>query len=160
MNTDGNLVGYLAQNLAALSANAPWNHKAQCVEPTVSERDAGMALSTAELVQDDIANALQVVGQLLVSYPDDIGDERERLPQVGKLLRVLGGTLDLANEAAALATSQLSRHYWLSGTKPVEDSQAEETRADIYATETLRQIGEVIERRDAEAQDRPEEEQT
>lgn len=151
MNAHINLVGYMAKNYAALRAETQWNAAAGCREPSVSEGEASLTLSTAEVTQRDIADALQVVSQLLVNYPDNIGDESELLPQVGQLLRVLGGVLDLANDVAECAENQQYSHDMLSRVKPVQASQADKTPEDIAAQETLHQMWQVMQQHKAAA---------
>ncbi|MEN2426305.1 hypothetical protein [Chromobacterium vaccinii] len=143
MNTDTSLIGYMAKNFAALSTETPWNAAAGCHEPSISEKEARFALSTAEVTKWDIANALQVVSQLLVNYPNNIGDERERLPQVGQLLRVLGGALDLANDFAECAEAQQYSHDMLSRVKLAQASQANKTLDSIEVQEQLHHVRQV-----------------
>ncbi|WP_199155270.1 hypothetical protein [Chromobacterium sp. ASV23] len=144
MNTDTNLIGYIAKNLAALSTQAAWNKEAECFEPTVTLDEVSYATSCAELTQHDVADSLDVIGQLLSNYPgEDVGDTGKRLPQIGRLLRVLGGALDLANEVAECAADQLHRHNMLSRVRLAQASQVNQTSDGIEAQDQLHQVRQV-----------------
>ncbi|MBX9267501.1 hypothetical protein [Chromobacterium violaceum] len=108
-----NLIGSMAASLHALNTPSTWNATAECCMPTLPEDDAHFSQSCAEITQTDVACGLQCLGQLLTSYPRDIGNEAELLPQIGSLLRVLGGGLELANATAQLTDDQLDRHAQL-----------------------------------------------
>ncbi|AVG14542.1 hypothetical protein CFN79_00885 [Chromobacterium vaccinii] len=144
MNEDTSLIGYMAQHLAALSAQEEWNQAHGCFQPTVTSAEVSYATSCVELTQHDVADSLDVIGQLLLNYPaEDIGDAPHRLQQTGRLLRVLGGALDLANEVAECAADQQHRHNMLSRVKPAQASQANKTVNGIEVQEQLHQVRQV-----------------
>ncbi|WP_434655726.1 hypothetical protein [Chromobacterium violaceum] len=144
MNADTNLIGYMAQHLAALSVQGEWNQAHECFQPTVTRAEVSYATSCAELTQHDVADSLDIIGQLLSNYHgEDVGDAEKRLPQIGRLLRVLGGALDLANEVAECAADQQHRYNMLSRVKPAQASQDNKTVDGIEVQEQLHQVRQV-----------------
>ncbi|TCW29532.1 hypothetical protein [Gulbenkiania mobilis] len=107
---NSNLLATLVENHHALTAETPRHPTAKCSVPSLSEHDLSVLEGTIQVMQDDVAAALQGLGQLVNNYPRDIGDEAELLPKVGQLLRVLGDVLDVANGAAVPVANQQWLH--------------------------------------------------
>lgn len=103
---NSNLLATLVENHHALTAETPRNPVAPCSTPSLSESDLGMLESAVQVMQDNVAAAVQGLGQLISGYDRTIGDEAELLPKVGQLLRVLGDVLDVANDAAVSVSNQ------------------------------------------------------
>ncbi|MTD33447.1 hypothetical protein [Paludibacterium denitrificans] len=107
---NSNLIATLMEGHAALHTEQRRQPGAPCSAPTVSEHDLSVLESTVQVMQDDVAAALQGLGQLVNNYPGDIGDEAEIMPKIGQLLRVLGDVLDVANGTATPVANQLWQH--------------------------------------------------
>ncbi|HJV07265.1 MAG TPA: hypothetical protein VJ642_08225 [Chromobacteriaceae bacterium] len=107
---NSNLIATLMEGHAALHTEQRRQPGAPCSAPTVSEHDLSVLESTVQVMQDDVAAAVQGLGQLISGYDHTIGDEAELLPKVGQLLRVLGDVLDVANRTATPIANQLWQH--------------------------------------------------
>ena len=107
---NSNLIALLVENHAALTAETRRHPTAPCSIPALSERDLGMLESNIEVIQNDLAAAMQGLGQLISGYDKTIGDESELLPKIGRLIATLGDVLAVANQTATPVANQLWQH--------------------------------------------------
>ena len=107
---NSNLIATLMESHAALHTEQRRQPGVPCSAPTVSEHDLSVLESTVQVIQDDVAAALQGLGQLVSNYPRGIGDEAEILPKIGRLIATLGDVLAVANQTATPVANQLWKH--------------------------------------------------
>ncbi|MTD33249.1 hypothetical protein [Paludibacterium denitrificans] len=115
---DANLIATLMESYAALHAEPRRQPGVPCSAPTVSEHDLSVLESTVQVMQDDVAAALQGLGQLVSNYPRGIGDEAEILPKLGSMLRVMGDALAVANDSGTAVSNQQWIHEQIRTKSP------------------------------------------
>ena len=90
----------LAEQHLALCDHGEFNKAAGCTVPKVDGRTLNLLESNADVAIADIAAGMQGLAHLIANYPSDIGNESIVLPQIGRLLRILGEALEFTNDAA------------------------------------------------------------
>ena len=79
-------------------------------------RTLNLLESNADVTIADIAAGMQGLAHLITCYPSDIGNESIVLPQVGRLLRVLGDALEFTQDAAHTIADRQWAHERLAAT--------------------------------------------
>jgi len=106
----------LAEQHLALLDYSEFNKTAGCTVPKVDTRTLSLLESNAEVAIADIAAGMQGLAHLITNYPSDIGNESIVLPQVGRLLRVLGEALEFTHDAAHTIADRQWAHERLVAT--------------------------------------------
>lgn len=106
----------LAEQHLALCDHGEFNKTASCAAPKVDARTLNLLESNADVTIADIAVGMQGLAHLITCYPSDIGNESIVLPQVGRLLRVLGDALEFTQDAAHTIADRQWAHERLAAT--------------------------------------------
>lgn len=106
----------LAEQHLALLDNSEFNKAAGCTVPKVDARTLNLLESNADVAIADIAAGMQGLAHLITNYPSDVGMEATVLPQVGRLLRVLGDALEFTQDAARTIADRQWAHERLAAT--------------------------------------------
>ena len=106
----------LAEQHLALLDHSEFNKTAGCAAPKVDARTLNLLESNADVAIADIAAGMQGLAHLITNYPSDIGNESIVLPQIGRLLRVLGEALEFTNDAAHKIADRQWDHGRLAAT--------------------------------------------
>ena len=106
----------LAEQHLAMCDHGEFNKAAGCTVPKVDGRTLNLLESNADVTIADIAAGMQGLAHLITCYPSDIGNESIVLPQVGRLLRVLGDALEFTQDAAHTIADRQWAHERLAAT--------------------------------------------
>lgn len=100
----------LAEQHLALLDYSEFNKTAGCTVPKVDTRTLNLLESNAEVAIADIAAGMQGLAHLITNYPSDVGMESTVMPQIGRLLRVLGEALEHTHDAAHMIADRQWAH--------------------------------------------------
>jgi len=108
----------LAEQHLALLDHSDFNKTAGCCNPKVDTHTLSLLESHAEVAISDIAAGMRGLAHLITEYPSDAGVEPTVMPQIGRLLRVLGEALEFSHEAAHSIADRQWAHERLAAANP------------------------------------------
>ncbi|WP_159876851.1 hypothetical protein [Aquitalea denitrificans] len=100
----------LAEQHADLQEQGEIHKAAGCRIPKLNSRTLNLLESNAEVAIADIAAGMQGLAHLITNYPSDVGMESTVMPQIGRLLRVLGEALEHTHDAAHMIADRQWAH--------------------------------------------------
>lgn len=90
----------IAEHHESLEEHGEIHEVAGCYVPKLDKHTLSLLESHAEIAIADIAAGMQGLAHLITNYPSDVGMEGAVMPQIGRLLRVLGDALEHTHDAA------------------------------------------------------------
>ena len=100
----------LAQHHDGLEEHGEIHAAAGCYVPKLGKDTLSLLESHAEIAINDIAAGMQGLAHLITNYPSDVGMEATVMPQIGRLLRVLGDALEHSQDASVKIANRLWAH--------------------------------------------------
>ena len=114
--TSPNTFTALAQHHDSLEEHGEIHAAAGCYVPKLGKDTLSLLESHAEIAINDIAAGMQGLAHLITNYPSDVGMEATVMPQIGRLLRVLGDALEFTHDAAHTIADRQWAHERLAAT--------------------------------------------